>query len=432
MRTFTTLVLLAIGLLLAPSESRAAIFVPVAGSQEITLAVPDPQTPIGDPDGVSTEVITTIRRDLDMTGYFAMLDPASFIERGRGVEPGTFDMNDWRVVGAAALAKTRILPPGSSQCPRDRLCVDVFVYYAVDGQKLAGKRFIGGPDEARALAHRAASAILLAITGEEGSFRGYIAAVGNRSGNKEVYVMDFDGSDVRPVTRNGSINLSPAWSPEGGRIAWTSYKRGNPDLYVKDLASGTTRVLSSREGINSSPAFTPDGSRVALTRTENGDADIFVIDARSGDEVSRLTNGGGIDVSPSYSPDGRQIVFASERSGGSQIYIMDASGGSPRRLTRMDGFFTDPVFSPDGSRVAFVGRSGNFDVFTVEVATGAVTRITQDMGDNEDPSWSPDGRYLIFTSTRRGPSQIWLSTANGRHQVPITTSGGWSQPTWSP
>ena len=112
--------------------------------------------------------------------------------------------------------------------------------------------------------------------------------------------------------------------------------------------------------------------------------------------------------------------------------MVPVEGGTPRRVTPFAGFFTDPVVSPDGKKIAFVSRKGQFDVLTVNMDGTGMLRITQDAGDNEDPSWSPDSRYLIFTSTRTGKQQVWMSTSNGRHQVAVTSTGGWSQPTWQP
>lgn len=422
-------VLLLIGLvLLCPLSARASGFIITVepGGNDVPLALPLPSTPQGDEWGDAQELWEIIRRDLQMTGYFRLIDPEAYIDRG-GVEPGSFQMEDWRAVNATALAKTRLQPRGHD------VQVDVFIYDVNVGAKLAGRGFVGKPAELRLIAHRVADAIVQALTGQRSLFGEHIAAVGTQSGNKEIYVMDIDGSGVRAVTRNGSINLSPAWAPSGNAIAWTSYKRGNPDLYYKDLVTGSTRVLSNRPGVNSGAAFSPDGQKVALARSGDGDTDIFVIDLATGTDVARLSRGGGIDVAPSYDATGRYVAFSSERSGGSQIYLYDQQAGEARRVSYSGEWNTDPVISPDGSHIAYVTRSSTFDIMVVDVDGKNPIRITQDMGDNEDPCWSPDGRYLVFSSTRRGRSEIWLSTADGRHQVPITVdSAGWQQPTWQP
>ncbi|MFK7930729.1 MAG: Tol-Pal system beta propeller repeat protein TolB, partial [Myxococcota bacterium] len=276
-----------------------------------------------------------VRRDLELTGYFRLLDPKATIDQG-GLEPGSFDFQDWRTLRAAAVAKIAVKSAGSG------ITAEVWIYDVNSGEKRIAKRFSGSTAQARTLGHALAREILLSLTGDPGFFGSKIAAVRSR-GNKEVVVFDVDGQSTVSVTRNGSINLSPAWSPDGSYLAWTSYKRNNPDVYVKQLATGRTRVLSANPGINIGAAYSPDGSKVALSRSRNGDADIFVLDARTGKVLKQLTRGGGIDVGPSWSPDGSQITFSSERSGGSQIFVMPSSGGEARRISRQGTFNTDPV-----------------------------------------------------------------------------------------
>lgn len=411
---------------------RPGAIITVHGAQEIELAVPQPYTPAGETTASKT-IHETALRNLTLTGYFKVQDPRSYLEQNAGVEPGEFQFDDWTKIGTAALAKIRTLPPSHPDCDpgSTNMCADVYVYYAVTGEKLAAKRFRADPSQARMLGQKIAGVVLEAVTGDRGFFTSHIAAVSNRTGNKEVYVLGVDGGGVAAVTRNGSINLSPAWSPDGRSLAWTSYKRGNPDMYIKDLVTGSTRVVSNQPGINAAPAWSPDGNTLALTRSTGGDADIYLINAQTGAEIRRITTGGGIDVAPSFSPDGTMITYSSERSGGSQIYVSEVATGVSTRVTNRAGWFSDPVFSPDGTQLAFVGRDGNFDILVANTDGTGMTRITQGEGDNEDPSWSPDGRYLLFTSTRRGRSEIWLATANGRHEAPVTHSGGWTQPTWT-
>jgi TolB protein len=396
------------------------------GGNDVPLALPKPTTPSGDEWGDADELWAIVHRDLEMSGYFNLIDPSAYIDKG-GIAPGTFEMADWRAINAVALAKMSLQPREHD------IQVDLYVYDVSAGTKITGRAFVGKPADLRYVAHRAADAIITALTGQPSLFGSRIAAVGSQSGNKEVYILDIDGEGVRAVTRNGSINLSPAWSPTGTELAWTSYKRGNPDVYVKDLVTGHTRVLSNRPGINSGAAFSPDGSTVALGRSAEAETDVFLIDAKTGEERARVTRGGGIDVAPDYDKTGKYLAYSSERSGGSQIYVQDLATGEAKRATFAGEWNTDPVISPDGTKIAYVTRAGTFDIMVVDIDGRNPVRITQDMGDNEDPCWSPDGRYLVFSSTRRGRSEIWISTADGRHQVPITTgSTGWQQPTWQP
>lgn len=420
----------------AAHAQSSSIVITVPGGADIPLALPQPELPAGgEPKAASAEVWDAVWNDLEMSGYFQMQDPKGYLEKGKGVEPGQFDMGAWRMLKTTVLVKMRVWPAGNPTCDPGgaKMCADAYIYDVSTGEKLASKRFRASPETVRQLGHAIANKVLEVAVGAQGIFGTRIAAVGSKSGNKEIYVMDMDGHNVGPVTRNGAINLSPAWSPDGRSIAFTSYKKANPDLYIKDLATGRTRTISSVKGVNTSPDFSPDGTTIALARSVEGDSEIFLLDARTGAEIRRLTRGGGIDVSPDFAPDGKRLAFASERSGGSQVYTLPVGGGEANRLTFTGDFNIDPVISPDGTKVAYVGRSqGGFDIYVSDIDGHNVVRLTQDMSDNEDPTWSPDSNYVVFSSTRTGRSELWISTADGRHQTKITNAGGWTQPAWAP
>jgi TolB protein len=395
------------------------------GRRDLPVAVP---WPVGDNEAADREFWGVVRRDLEISGWFTVIDPNAFVERkGAGIRPGEFSFEDWRVPNAAVLAKTSLAVDGG------KVRSEVWVYDVAGAAKLDARAFSANGTSSRSVGHRVANAIIKAVLGVDSIFNTRLAAVNSRSGNKEIYLLDVDGFGAMPVTRNGSINLQPSWSPTGSALLFTSYRSGNPDLYVADLSKGTTRKLSARRGLNIGGAFSPRGDTVALTLSSGGNSDIYLIEPTAGDELARLTSDSGIDTSPSWSPDGSQIAFVSERSGGAQVYVMSASGGGARRVTFDGNYNTDPAWSPKGDRIAYVSRAGHFDVFTVGVDGRGVQRVTQGQGDNEDPTWSPDGRYLAFSSNRSGASHLWLATADGYHQVQITQDkGGWSSPAWSP
>ena len=409
-----------------PAQETATIVVDVFrhGSAKTPIALPQPN---GD-DPAEAEFYATLKRDLEICGWFTVIDPAAYIEPSEtGLRPGSFRFEDWEVPGAVGLAKTGLLRDGLT------LRSEVWIYDVPGRRTLGAKAFSSGTDATRTLAHKVANEIIAAMTGTEGPFNTRFAFSGTFSGNKELYVVDFDGGNRTRITQNGGINIQPDWDPAGSRVAFTSYMSGNPDIYVADLGAGRISRVSARAGLNTGAAWHPGGTRLAVTLSQNGNPDVHVIDPRTGAALGQITNGSGIDTSASWSPDGGRVAFVSERSGGAQIYVADADGSGPKRVTFEGGHNTDPAWSPDGTKIAYVGRDGSFDVFTVEVATGRVTRITQASGDNEDPSWSPDGRFLAFSSNRTGSPHIWMATANGAHQVQLTTGkGGYTNPDWSP
>jgi TolB protein len=422
-------VALAVLLVAAPAVAEAPVLgnwtLTSPGRKSLPIAVPRPK---GDTTAPLDELWTVVRHDLEISGWFKVLDPDSFVEpAAAGVRIGEFEFSDWKVPGAAVLAKT-VLTAGSGQAR-----AEVWIYDVAGASKLDARAFTGQPDRIRTVAHRVSNAIIEAVTGQQGIFDTRFAAVNARSGNKEIYLVDVDGYNAIPITRNGSINLQPAWSPNGSSLVYTSFRAGNPDLYVTDLTDAKTRRVSARKGLNTGGSWNPAGTVLAATLSLNGNSDIYTLDPFSGEQIARLTTEPGIDTSPVFSPDGSRIAFVSERSGGAQVYVMSASGGDARRVTFHGSYNTDPAWSPDGQKLAYVSRDGNFDVFTCDLDGRNVVRITQGHGDNEDPTWSPNGQYIAFASTRTGAGQIWISTADGYHHVQVTQDkGGWSNPSWSP
>jgi TolB protein len=394
------------------------------GERGVPLALVVPE---GDPVAGQAFRETAVHA-LELTGRVRVVPPAAHLERaGRGIRPGAFDLADWKPLGASALARASVtVADGVAR-------VEVYVYAVDTGAVLAAKAWSGPAGAARRLALRASDAILQAI-GEPPSFLDTrFAFVNNATGTKEIGLSDAAGGDVRALTRNGSINLKPRWSPTGTALSYVGYAAGNGDLYVADLAKGAIRRVSSRPGLNTGGAFSPLGNLLAVTLSVGGDAELFTVDAGAGREIARLTRSAGIDSSPAWSPDGTQVAFVSERSGSPQVYRMNADGSGARRVTFQGSYNTDPAWSPDGSRIAWVGRDGRFDVFTCQPDGRGALRITQGAGDNEDPSWSPDGQYLAFSSTREGGSHIWVSSADGAFQARVTSGRGtFSNPHWSP
>lgn len=291
----------------------------------------------------------------------------------------------------------------------------------------------GPVEEWRRLLHRFSDDCVQQITGERGVADSRIAFVVSEAGNKELWVMDADGFGARPLTADRSIAQSPAWSPEGSLLLFTSWRGGTgPQIWVLSPEQRKPFLVSGRPGLNTSSSYSPDGQRIACTLSQDGNAEVYSLDARGGSPV-RLTNHRAIDTSPAWSPTGREIAFTSDRSGNPQIYLMDSDGGSVRRLT-FDVDYTDsPVWSPKGDRIAFVTRvGGGFDVWTCR-ADGSGGKPVVTGGNNENPRWSADGRHLVFASDRDGGYGLWVSDLDGALPRKLDTGGRRAMsPAWSP
>ena len=380
-------------------------------------------------DGEAARLFTsTLTRDLDLSGLFRLLDPASFIDAG-GTKVEEINFGNWASIGARLLVTGRMVSSGGD------LTVEARLFDVAEQRQLGGKRYQGAARDARRMANRFADEILLLLTGEAGPFDSRLAFISTRSGRfKEVYVTNLDGSDLRQLTRNQTINLSPSWAPDARSLVFTSYKDGRPKLYEIDVVTGRERLVPTGSGMVMGASFSPDGRNIAVTRSSGkGDSEILLV-SPEGRVESRLTESQTINVSPSFSPNGSQLAFCSGRTGSPQIYVTGTGGGQARRLTFKGSYNTQPVWSPKGDKIAYTGRvDGRFQIFVVDANGGEPAQITSSRGDNVDPTWSPDGRYLIFSSTRAGKAQLYFTDARGiRQRQLITSPGSDSSPAWSP
>ncbi len=313
----------------------------------------------------------------------------------------------------------------------EQLTVEFRLFDVINRKLITSKRYLGSARDLRRFSHTFADEILRAITGEKGAFTTRIAYVSTQTGNKEIYVMDWDGHNPLPLTKNGSINLNPDFSPDGREIIFTSYKRGKPDLYRRLLSNTAEVALSSRKGLNITGSWSPDGSKIALALSKDGDAEIYTLN-KDGSHPTRLTINPALDLYPAWSPDGKQIAFVSDRLGKPQIFIMNADGGDVRRLTTSGSYNVNPRWSPKGDRIAYSRMTnGGFNIFTVAPDGSSDTQLTTD-GNNENPSWSADSRLICFSSKRSSGNGIYVMRADGSGQTKVSEGkGAYFQPVWS-
>jgi TolB protein len=302
---------------------------------------------------------------------------------------------------------------------------------SVTGKTLEQKVYRGCQDNLRLLVHALADDIVNSLTGEKGIAKSRIAFTGAMNESKEIFAMEYDGTNVRQVTSLKTLNLTPAWSTDGREIVFTSYQRGNPDLFALDLIPGRIGYLIKDNGLHSAPAYSPDGKKIALVSTKDGNAEIYVMEIYT-KALQRLTQHPAIDSSPSWSPTGREIVFTSDRLGNPQLFVMDAEGTNLRRLAIDLSYNDSPAWSPRGDKIAFVSRApAGFDIYVYDIGSGAVTQLTSNAGTNEDPCWSPDGYRLAFSSTRDGRSDIYSMAWDGNDVRRLTFKGTCTSPAWS-
>jgi TolB protein len=309
-------------------------------------------------------------------------------------------------------------------------------------EAVVGKVYRGAPTDAqvRKFAHQFADEIISKLSGGfPGVGATQIAFISSRTGRKEVWVMDYDGANQRPLTSLGSISLTPRWSPDASRIAFTCFAPANnvvsAQICMYSFDAGKIVSFARYRGTNSSPTWSPDGAQVMFSSSMQGTPALYVSDA-SGNRPKRLTYAGtGGDTSPAWNPrTGTTVAFVSDRGGLPQLYLMNSDGTNTQKLDVPDkGYLIDPAWSPNGQFLAFSWRrpSGNYDIYLMDVASRRILELTRDMGRNERPSWAPDGRHIVFESTRSGSRQIWTMLADGSQPHQLTTTGHNESPNWS-
>jgi TolB protein len=283
----------------------------------------------------------------------------------------------------------------------------------------------------RTLAHTVSDEVVERLTGYKGIFSTRLVFVTAKTGNKEIYVSDYDGYNVQAVTKNGSINISPIWDSRSESILYTSYKKGQPDIWEADLKNGEHNQIASYPGINSAPAISPNNKEMVLTLSKDGNAELYLTN-RKGKIKRRLTNSFAIETSPSFSPSGRELAFTSDRTGGPQIYMMDTEGLNVRRITYIGAQNESPSISPDGSKIAYVTRSGrgSFDICVADI-NGSNYKIITNSGFNENPRWAPDGLHVIYSSQFGDRSVLYISDYLGLKKRLVCNQPGSSNPCWS-
>jgi TolB protein len=341
-------------------------------------------SPLGGSEGAAAT--KTLQNDLMLSGYFTLDGNAAYTARG-SASGGTLQGQVVDHSGGTVLSKS----------------------------------YSGS---AREDAHRFANDIIETLTGNKGFATSKIAFIATRSGKKEVYVADYDGSNVRQLTHDGVISVHPSISADGRRIAYTGYQSGYPDVYVIDLASGARNRIVNFPGTNSGAAFSPDGGRIALTVSKDGNPELYSVGVGGG-SARRLTRTRGVESGPTWSPSGDEIIYSSDDHGSPQLYRISASGGQGQMISTGHNYCTEPNWSPDGKKIAFnVRGGGGFEVALLDLNGGA-TRI---ICAGENPVWGADSRHLMFTE---GGGLYLLDTVTSRKSKVLDGLGKITEPSWS-
>jgi TolB protein len=398
------------------------------GTRKLNIAVPEFTVVSGtDSQGAGKQVASITGADLTFSGLFSVV-------AGTGAIPANNPAAVKQAWTEFAAAGAHAALHGLLTIRPDRLDGEMRLYDLTtpEHRVITTKKFDVPAAQGRRLAHKIADEVVLQFTGEPGVADTKIAYVAGPRGAKEIVVADYDGAGQTPLTKNGSINLTPVWSPDARSLAYTSYKQGYPDLYrAFPFERRPEQTLAAFVGINTAPSFSPDGKSIAMTLSKDGNPEIYVLTLATG-TMRRLTRHAGIDTEPTWAPTGRQVAFISDRTGSPNLFVMDAEGTSVRQLTS-GGFHTQPRWSPKGDAIAYTARQGVHDIWLINVDGSNPRRLTGGVGDNQGATWAPSGRHLAFQSNRNGRWQIMAMLIDGSAPTVITTgTAEATSPSWSP
>jgi TolB protein len=409
------------------------------GVEKVRLAVSDFKVTPGDaPSAALLKTFNdTLWNDLDNSGVVELVSK-SFYPLQAPAQPSEVNAIAWN----GPPPNAAMLAFGNMAVAGDKLTLQGWLYDVKNtaSPQVLGKQYADAAtaEASRVIAHKFADEIIMRLGGGvAGICESKIYFVSDRSGHKEIWAMDYDGSNQKQLTHLSSISLSPRISPDGSRVAFSSLTKTGWEImmYSQDL----NRVIGFPHmgGTNLSPAWSGDGLKLAFSSSRGGQPQIYVADA-SGANLKRMTTSRGPDVSPVWNrKTNGQIAFVSGQTGLPQVYSMEADGTNQQRITEQ-GYAVSPAWAPNGQFLSLSwirkygpGEPGSSDIYLMDIASKQWVQLTHDGGRNDFPSWSPDGRHIVFQSSRSGKEEIWMMLANGTKTRQLTFTGRNTQPNWS-
>ena len=314
----------------------------------------------------------------------------------------------------------------------NQLTIKGKLYETKKGRMILGKRFSGTVEQCRKLIHSLTDSIITNVIGEQGIAATRLAFEHPASGNKQIFISDFDGHGLFQLTKDPCPSLFPHWSHRRDKIIYTSYLYHFPQTFIYNISHGTRNRICAYPGLNTSASFSPNGRKVALTLSKDGNSEIYTVNT-DGTRLTRITRARSVDTAPCWSPDGQKIAFVSNRSGSPQIYIVNSQGGSARRLTYEGSYNANPNWSPKEDLIVYNSSQGGiFQILTTDVNTGQTTQITHGPASCENPSFAADGRHIVFSRTKGYNSALCIMDIFFResHILPMPR-GNYTNPDWS-
>ena len=409
---------------LTASIGHAALDIEISGgsAQQIPLAI----VPFGGATETRANISEIIEADLKRSGLFRLLETGGMANLPTAAAQIKYP--EWMALQAQAIAVGNV-----ESLAGGRLKVSFQLMDVLKQSQLAAMDYQIAPSQVRSTAHKIADIIYQKLTGQAGIFASRIAYVTKMGKRYSLQVADADGYNPQPVLQSNEPIISPAWSPDGAKLAYVSFEKKKPIIVVHTLTNGNRDIVANYKGNNSAPAWSPDGRKLAIVLTYGANSQIYTINA-SGGGLKQITKSSAIDTEPTFSPDGSMIYFSSDRGGRPQIYKVPVDGGSASRVTFEGSYNVSPRFSPDGRSLAYIRNDGGrFKVALQDLSSGQVQLLSEGSQD-ESPSFAPNGRVILYATKVRGRGTLAAVSSDGKVRQRLNESSGGDvrEPAWSP
>ena len=437
MHKMLSTIILSIGLLFAQSSMAALNIEITKGARApIPLAVipfVDHKASAGDEDNAL--ITSVIYNDLQNSGYFKVI-PFDQLKQFPHTAAAV-NQAYWRGIGVDNVLVGQIQNQDNDHVHVVVSLVNVFHSNPQDSGVLFTQTFDVAKSHLRQLAHQISDQIYRELTGEQGVFSTQVAYVlvkriPNNPAHYSLQVADFDGYNATTLLGSDQPIMSPAWSPNGKKLAYVSFENKKSQLYIQDIQSGQRTLVSDYDGINGAPAWSPDGKKLALVLSKTGHPKIYTLDLQT-KQLNQVTQGWSIDTEPVWARDAQSLYFTSDRGGAPQIYQVNLNTGEITRVTFEGNFNARASISNDGNTMALLHRDGSgFNVAVYNVKSGQMLPLTN-TGHNQSPTLAPNGHLVMYATYFAGQSVLAIVSTDGSVSLRLPAKeGDVQEPAWSP